>query len=166
MLLLCVLVSVFSTQVKADAEDQQLKVVYIVNFLKFLSFTRKTDKGILVCYLADNKYSEYFSQISGVSVKGKALRVKKLGEANGINECEVLYVDAIDNDKAHALIQTAREAGVVDIGNGVEFVEDGGLIGFSVLNNRLRFSINMGQAKSRKIQFSASLLEMAHEVVH
>lgn len=167
---LCVLLYVFSPQltaaVKTGAEDEQLKVVYIVNFLKFISFARKSEEGILVCYFADDYFSDYFKRITGVSVKGKALRIRKVNDINSLDGCEVLYVDVMHDENAQALLQVARNEGILDIGNGDDFVDNGGLISFSVQGNRLGFSINLQQAKVKGFQFSASLLDLAYKVVY
>jgi hypothetical protein len=45
------------------------------------------------------------------------------------------------------------------------FVKAGGIIGFVVLGERLRFEINEGAAEKSKLKISARLLELAYRVI-
>ena len=55
-------------------------------------------------------------------------------------------------------------AGVLTVGQGGNFMRDGGIIAFVIENRRVRFDINQSAAAKAELKMNAKLLSVARSV--
>lgn len=54
---------------------------------------------------------------------------------------------------------------MLTVGDSEHFAEEGGMIGFFLEDNKVRFEINLGAAEQAKLKISARLLALAKTVI-
>jgi hypothetical protein len=63
------------------------------------------------------------------------------------------------------LLAALKDSPVLTIGESDEFAKQGGMIGFSMDNNKVRFDINVDAAGRAKLKISSRLLLLAKSVI-
>ena len=54
---------------------------------------------------------------------------------------------------------------VLTVGDSEQFAQQGGMIGFSLQDNKVRFEINLGAAQQAGLKISSRLLTLAKKVI-
>lgn len=145
--------------------DDQLKVVYLLNFAKFIEWPQAKGRDIYICYIAGERFSTYAERIEGAVLKERTVSVRAVMEGDDISQCHILYVGKKHVKDEEWVRKKSRETGVVDIGDSEQYVESGGVISFVVVNNKLRFNINIIEADNRGVSLASDLVELAFHVV-
>jgi hypothetical protein len=81
-----------------------------------------------------------------------------------IDNCQLLFVSRSQTHKLHDVISTLREQPVLTVSDIDNFIESGGIIGFRLIDNKVRFDINTGAAKTAGLSISSKLLTLASTI--
>jgi hypothetical protein len=143
-----------------DPREAELKAAYIFNFLKFVEWGRAVPADTIeVCFRGAAAIRDAFAtSVTNKQIGSRQLLVKVLGSKDRSDTCQVLFVDSANLDAVPARAQ------VLTIGDDVGFTRHGGIIGLYTESNRLRFNVNVGNAKRSGLQVSSNLLKLAAAV--
>lgn len=103
--------------------------------------------------------------VAGKSAGNLPLRVQHLKEGEAIEGCQVLFLAAGERRRQGEELARAGGHPVLTVGESNHFAEDGGIIGFCRVENKLRFEINLGVAEKANLKISAKLLALAKTVI-
>jgi hypothetical protein len=162
--------------------EDKIRAAYLFNLIKFLdwpetSFQHNNDV-IEICIVASKHQANYLERLEARAVGGKPIRVTKLisfieknkilaPEAKQTKQtpqtqpaaCHLAYFADGSNDKT--LLSQLNQRHTVTVGIGGEFIDKGGLVAMIIKANHMTLNINHKKAKSKGIQMSANLLEVA-----
>jgi hypothetical protein len=97
-------------------------------------------------------------------IDGKRISVTQLGarDAGQARDCQILFVGRGGTQARERIAATARAPVllVTDSANGSR----GGAVEFVVRDGRVRFTVNRGEAETRRLVLSSKLLEVAAEI--
>lgn len=144
-----------------SARADQIKVGYVVNFVKLVEWPPTLPSELLrVCFLgADTMLQAFTADLADKRVGAHRMSVRALKKGEDAHDCDVLYMDAT--------VESAlppSSAGVLTIGEQADFIHHGGIIGLFMLDNRLRFNINLENARRARLKISSALLQLASSV--
>jgi hypothetical protein len=144
----------------ADNREAQLKAAYIFNFVKFVEWlARPPTDAIRVCFSgAPSVHGALAAATVDKEVSGRRIAVRSLGRGEPMDECEVLYIDGESAAIEHVPVR------VLTIGDAKDFTRGGGVIQLYTESNRLRFVVNVDNAKRAGLQVSSHLLKLATRV--
>jgi YfiR/HmsC-like len=155
----------------ASAADErleyQVKAAFLLNFTKFIEWPASafdtSDSPIVICILGDDPFGNTLDQIvAGEVVAGRKISVQRIKRPPPLKSCQVLFVGRLEKEVLKSLPDVGP--GVLTIGEGENFVHDGGMIAFVVENRRVRFGINETAAESAGLKLSSKLLSVAKSV--
>jgi hypothetical protein len=169
---LCLLVALgLTAPICAPAADErleyQVKAAFLLNFTKFIEWPASAfdtpDSPIVICILGDDPFGNTLDQIvAGEVVAGHKITVQRIKRPPPSKSCQVLFVGRLEKEVLKSLPEVGP--GVLTIGEGENFVHDGGMIAFVVENRRVRFGINETAAESAGLKLSSKLLNVAKSV--
>ena len=151
-----------------ETTEYQVKAAFLLNFSKFVEWPPSAfpdaNAPMTICVLGDDPFGTALDRvIAGDSVDGRRLAVQRLkNRALPPKSCQVLFVSA--SEKSDIKNLAGLEPGVLTVGEGANFVRDGGMIGFVLENRRVRFDINQTVAESAGLKLSSKLLSVARRV--
>ncbi len=123
---------------------------------------------ITIGVMASQEIFEALIPVVGTVVKGHKLVVKKLvAETSEVDsqKCHIIYFGDSLQDKVGAIMSRLDGYPVVTVSSMENFVEHGGIIGFSEDKSCIRFAINIRAARQNEIKFRAKLLRVASQVI-
>jgi hypothetical protein len=140
--------------------EAQLKAAYVFNFMKFVDWdARGTDKDLDVCFTGAREVRDALAlAISDKSLANRQLTVRSIKRYSPSEDCEVIYVDA-----SHASAPPSHVSALT-VGDAPTFTQEGGMIRLYTESNRLRFIVNVGNARRAGLQISSNLLKLATSV--
>lgn len=153
-----------------EAEEYRVKAAMIYNMIRFMDWPEETlaagDQKLSLCLAGSGPFATaVLDTLPGKQVKGKALTVRQLSPANDPSGCQVLVLSDLDPQASKALMAQTRTNGVLTIADSVGFAEAGGVVGFVLVEGKVRFEINQGAAQRHRIRISAQLLKLAKSVL-
>lgn len=155
------------TCIAASAEtsrEAQLKAAYIFNFIKFVEWPNpRPADTLVVCFLGANDVLDAFAAATAdksVGARGMIARSISRQKGDESARCDVLYVDSSEESDPKLSFDEAT----LTIGDARDFTRSGGIVRLHMESNRLRFTINMDNAKRARLQVSSNLLKLATQV--
>lgn len=151
-----------------SAKDRELllKAAFLYNFAKFVEWPAAAFSSpsapLTVCVHSDDVLAAV-----GAAMKGKTVNNRPLAVVNQHRAappvCHIGFVtdnEPVAREVAHlALGETLTVADV----NG--FVEAGGMVGLVIVDNKIRFEVNLRTARASGLRIQAALLRLATEVI-
>lgn len=167
-LLLLPLVGTFPADARADgvASLSTLKAAYTFHFLNLVQWEQSSAR-LYFCVLGESEAGDrMLSSLNDKTVHGQSIRARRLPDDGSDHaRCDALYIP--ESHAAHApdLIKRNETTSTLTISDTPGFVSAGGVIGFVVVGDRLRFDVNERAAGKKRLKVSAKLLELAREVI-
>jgi hypothetical protein len=162
----------FATPIAIQAQTaspSRLRAAYIYNFSKFVEWptppSSQAPKSFVLCAYGKGPVNDALQHdVAGRMVEGKVITVKTVSDPGQVQACQVLYVGPAAGEHLPHLLTNLHGVPVLTIGETADFAAAGGMIGFEVESNQLRFVINVRAAKAAGLKVSSRLLSLATKV--
>jgi len=147
--------------------DYQVKAAFLLNFTKFVewpggAFT-DAHSSLAICILGEDPFGNALDDmVKGEAVHGREIVIRRMRRAPESKACQVLYMASSGRDTAKSLAELGP--GVLTVGEGEKFLQNGGIIAFVVENRRVRFDIDQRAAMKAMLTLSSRLMMVARTV--
>jgi hypothetical protein len=152
-----------------DSSEYLIKAGFIFNFAKFVEWPpaafAQTDTPIVIGILGTDPFGPILDQIvRDKKIGNRGFIVKRLNwnrDTKELKDCNILFVST--SEKAHIddLLQIVKSLPILTVGETPGFAERGGIIRFTVEDNRVRFEVNVEAAHLAQLTISSRLLTLA-----
>jgi hypothetical protein len=150
-------------EVPHSSREDQLKAGYIFNFAKFVDWPNlEATDTLTICFLGGAGIREAFAASSAGKQVGSHPVVARAVAGKSAPGCHLLFI-AADSAAPDGMNDTSNSA-VLAVGEEHDFIRKGGIIELFTENNRLRFNINLDNARRVGLKISSSLLQLATRV--
>jgi hypothetical protein len=174
------------------AKEYQLKAAFLFNFISFVDGGRfslsdeelkaaKTKPPIVIGIVGKDPFENAFDLLKGKEVKDRPVTVKRfksLEECKGadgkipaehpelvaIKACHVLFVCPSEKDHLKTLLDPLRTQTILTVADVPGFLDAGGMIGFVIEDNKVRFDVNSSATARAKLEIRSKLLRLARTV--
>jgi hypothetical protein len=164
MVLACHMPRAASAAPSAEADAVMAAVVYkITKFVTWPESTlaKATDR-LVICIGEADPMLPAMRSMDGRTTQGHVIEVRLVAASNAAaSGCHVLFMGAGEVERMAATLQAVVGAPVLTVGNADGFVEQGGIIGLRVEQNRIAFIVNTTASARAGIGISAQLLQLA-----
>jgi hypothetical protein len=155
----------------AVSKEYQLKAAFLFNFTKFVEWpaTRFTDatSPIVIGVLGEDPFGpELKNLVKDRKVNGRDIVVKPVATLAEAGAVHLLFVSPRDEKQLAPALAQLRAASVLTVGESPAFAGGGGIITFSVVEDKVRFEINQTAGEAAGLKLSAQLLKLATVVRH
>jgi hypothetical protein len=145
--------------------ENALKAGYLFNFIKFVEWPPLPVGDVFtLCFMgAAGVHDELAAALPGKRLGQRQLAARRLAPGESPAGCQVLYVDP------ELMASTGRTIGarmpaLLTVSDAGDFLRSGGIIELFAEGNRLRFRVNLENAKRANLRISSSLLRLASAV--
>ncbi len=150
-----------------ESLEYRVKAAFIYNFTKFIRWPDEhfpsDTTPIRICVAGDAKsYAPITQAISGKTSQNRPLTTLYLDKANQTPACHILYIAGADSALSPWLNHPLNA--VATIGDAADFIEVGGVMGFTNHQGKIRFVISQANATNNHIIISSKLLALAQRV--
>jgi hypothetical protein len=154
---------------KAGATESQVKAAYLYNFGKFVRW--QTDRigspqTLTICVLGKDPFGAVLdATVEGESIDGKKITVKRLSTIQDLTSCSILFIATSEESRLGPVLSAAQHQGLLTVSDIPHFAEHGGIIGFVMLQDKIRFEVNRAAAEQSHLTLSSELLKVASRVI-
>jgi YfiR/HmsC-like len=154
---------------QSQAEEYRVKAALLFRFAQFIewppeAFKDANDTLNFCTFGADPFDGALDETVAGKKIEGRAIRVQHLRGSENVKGCQLLFVGARESKRIPAVLASARDSSVVTVGESDGFAQEGGVIGFILEENKIRFEINVQAARHAGIKISSRLMLLAKNV--
>lgn len=149
-------------------QENLIKAAFVYNFVLFTEWPQESLQGldtINICVNTASDMQEALLALNGKFAKGLRLKVlQKNGLDQGLNQCQVLYIDHLDRSKWAAISKAAADSRILTISDDPEIGSNGAMVVLELSGNKMVFDIDQGAARKSRLLFSSKLLRLARTV--
>lgn len=166
--LLTVLLSSAPALAAADENqvpEYRVKSAFLYNFSRFVTWPETTlqdHTAFLLCVIGTDPFGTQLDKLAGKEVHDRTLVVRRINSLALIDDCQLVYIG--ENTVPGEVLLIVREQPVLTVSDAADFIEQGGVIQFKLVHNRVRFRINMDAANAAGLSISSKLLSLAIDV--
>jgi hypothetical protein len=149
--------------------ESQVKAVYLYNFGKFVRWPREhaANPGLFeICVLGKDPFGPILdSTVTGESVEGKKITVSRPSRIQEASQCNILFISSSEEGRLASILAVAQRYGALTVSDIPHFAERGGMVGFVVVQGRIRFEVNLRASEQSRITLGSELLKVASAVI-
>ena len=153
-------------ELAVGTKEQQVKVSFIYNFAKFIKWPVPESAGapFTICVVGEQALSGDIGLLQGRRVNEHAIEVRLITEP-GRWDCHILFIGDSEAQRLPNILQDIATFPVLSVSDLPDFVHAGGIIGMKVIEDRVRFDINLAAAHKAGLNINSQLLKLATEVL-
>ena len=158
-----VALSVWGTALAQTANEYDVKAACLYNFTRFVEWPAASDGAPFCIGVAggDPFHGALDRLVTGRTASGRGIAVRRFKTGDAPGGCEMVFIPGSDLAKARAVLASIHGAAVLTVGEALGFSKRGGVIEFSVEDNKVKLTINLDAAQRAHLQVSSKLLSLA-----
>jgi len=146
----------------------QVKAAYLYNFGKFVTwppeFTEQ-QPSFNICVLGADPFGASLDQIvKGERLGGKPATVRRISSPVEADNCAIVFIAGSEERKLADVLPALARHHVLTVSDIPSFTDRGGIIGFVMEGDRVRFAVNQTAAQDAGLDLSSELLKVAVSV--
>lgn len=143
----------------------KVKAAFLFNFAKFTEWPpgrlTSTEPLVIGCFSGPDFIEALEATVAGRTVGSRRILVKRVGGADDLRGCHILFVARAQDDSATALLARGKQMHILTVGESAGFTARGGMIGFVLADGGVKFAINQQQTDLAGLKISSKLLGLA-----
>lgn len=153
-----------ATSKAQSPHSHQLIAALNYNFAKYAYWPDIDEKpSIQLCYFSDS-YRNSFSALQDKLIFDKPVSVHQLRDIEQASSCQLLFIERTERELLQRLFVHLADKPVLTVSDITGFINEGGMIEISQLNNKFRFKVNLTQMQQADLNMSSQVLKLALEV--
>jgi len=161
-----VLLSVACAQGYNETEVKAAFLYHFIGYVEYPSsaFASPSSPFVIGVLGKSAIFSALQGAVRGKTVKGRSVEVRQVSAGERLRECHLLFVPEAEAQNLPKVLEILGAAPVLLVGESEGFAAKGGMIGFFIEQNRVRFEVNLEAAKHAHLTISSKLLDLARIV--
>ncbi len=156
---------VLTTHLFAMDMEYQVQGAYLYNFMRFITWQNEDKSEILhLCILGNSPFSKKLALFEKESIRKHAIKISYYQQVQDATICHVLYISRSEEAQIKSILSLLSEQEILTVSDIEHFSREGGIIGLFIKNNKVRFDINLTQARKVGLYISSKLLEIAEKI--
>src|SRR6185437_5808520 len=158
----------FLCRAQEKPTEYQIKAAFVYNFVKFVEWPPEafasTNSPLVIGVLGKNVFGDNLEQaIQNKVINNHPLQLKVFPSVAEAGGCQVLFISASEKKHYSEILKVVRDKSILTVSESesVDFIDDGGIINFVIVDNHVRFQINNARARKVGLKMSSDLLNLA-----
>jgi hypothetical protein len=153
----------------SDSSEYLIKAGFIYNFAKFVewpstAFT-EAESPIVIGVIGVDPFGSLIDRIvedKKIGSHGFVVKRFKWGkDLKELKDCKILFISPSERAHIDEILQQVKGLPILTVGETPGFAERGGMIRFTLEDNRVRFEVNVEAARQADLNISSRLLTLA-----
>jgi hypothetical protein len=156
-------------QEDAASLERRVKAAYIFKFAGYVEWPEgafsQPDTPVTVAVFGDDEMAAELAQITaGRAIDGRPVRIKKTRDPDAAADAHMLFVGRAEIARLPQLAKHVRAKPVLILTDAQGALDQGSMINFLLIQQRVKFEISLEEAERRGLKLSSRLLAVAHNV--
>ncbi len=154
-----------SAQGEEIALEYKVKTAFVHNFIPYIHWPEDTFKSasepVRITVIGTSPLARAIPTLEGKMVTGREIKIHIAESINPAQPPHLLVVCESEKARYQEILQSVANQTVLTIGNSSDFSDQGGVIGFYLQEDKVRFTINLTAAHTHNLKISSKLLRLA-----
>jgi hypothetical protein len=151
------------------SSGQDAKAAFLVNFVKFTQWPAdvfSSPNAPVIVGVAGDEVLRYTIErlVHGKLFNERTVETRNVKDAADAGAVHIVFMSALTGTRGQDILKSVRELPILTVGDSDGFCESGGMIGFLVERDRLRFEISVGATELARLKVSSRVLTLAKTV--
>lgn len=151
------------------SSEYEIKAAFLYNFAKFVEWPAEAfaseSTPFRIGLLGDGPLPEVLpGLVSREQVRNRPIEIRRLHSKQDLAGCHLLFVSRSETKRLNEFLPAAAKAGLLVVGEDPEFLTQGGMITFVLVDKTVRFDINKAALAQAGLKVSSKLLAIARHV--
>jgi hypothetical protein len=151
---------------RSQPTQRDVEAAYLYQFGNFVQWPHNTKldrpTAFSVCVLGQDPFGSVLDKtLSGSKLNDLPMAARRIASVRDANRCDILFISSSRQDNLDADMAALRDTPVLTVSDIPDFVSRGGMIQFLLIDNRVRFEINLSSARRAGLKLSSQLLKVA-----
>jgi hypothetical protein len=148
------------------AQEYQIKAIFLFNFVQFVTWPATAFPGshtpITIGILGNDPFGPFLEEaVRGEVIDGRSLTIKRFQVIGEVSDSQVLFVSKSEAGRLRQILAALQGTSILTVGEAEAFARQGGMINFIIVDNKVRYEINVEAAKRANLDISSKLLRLA-----
>lgn len=153
-----------------SSQEYSVKAAFLFHFAQFVEWPKDSFKDagspLIYCTFGPDPFRGALDDtLNGKSIDTHALQVRHAKQAQDLKDCHVVFLGQLQKEQLSGTLALLKGSPVLVVGESDHFVQAGGMIGFFLDENKIRFDINLETARNARLKINARLLSLARTVI-
>src|SRR6202163_2091297 len=156
----------------SESSEYLIKAGFIYNFAKLVEWPTSAfaqqDSPIVIGILGDDPFGGTLDRIvADKKINGRGFAIRRLRwskDLKDLRDCNILFVSSSEKEHIDSVVDAMKWLPVLTIGDTPGFAKRGGIVNFTLEDNKVRFEVNVEAAKRADLTISSRLLTLARIV--
>ena len=150
---------------QAGPSEYEIKAAYLYNFGKFVHWPARVeaDRNQLFsfCVFGQDPCGATLKAIlSGQNIDGQQTVAATISKPEDAGNCRILFISSSEERHLKEIMAALDDSSILTVSDLPSFSKRGGMVEF-VLDNKVRFAVNLGKAQRAGLTMSSELLKLA-----
>jgi hypothetical protein len=151
--------------IAASQDESQVKAVMVLNIAKFVDWPATSlppeRAPFMICVIGKGEFAQAVESLTGKTVKGRAVVVRRVARNDLLDACQVLVVGESEQRRVPAILGSTGRYSMLTISDLPGFARSGGGLGLIEREGKIRMEINLEAARHSRITINSHLLKLA-----
>ena len=158
-----------SAPVLAAPTTPEVEAVFLFNFSQFVEWPAQVfpepGSPIVIGVLGSDPFGATLDEVvRGEVVKGRPLVVRRFQRVEQLTDTQILFISRSERTRLRPILATLKGRNILTVSDLEDFANDGGIICFVLMDNKIRLRVNLQAAKEAGLTLSSKLLRPAQIV--
>ena len=161
-LALLVIAPITARAVPAATPEYEVKAAFLFKFGNFADIPTPVGHPFIVTILGDDPFGDSIdATVMGKTIAGRPVQIRRTRDLSEATGSGIVFVSGSEKARLHEILDALKNTNTLTVSDVDGFAAAGGMIGFVLDQNRIRFEINPGAAEQAGIRINAKLLALA-----
>ncbi len=149
--------------------EYQVKSLFLLNFTKYVDWPAgafaDTNAPVTIGVYGENKFGDDLPKaVAGKTAGGRSITVRQIEKTEDLGKCHILFISGSEKKRVAEILGRVKALPVLTVGETDQFIDQGGIINFTMKEGKVRLEINLQSARAANLQVSSKLLSVADAV--
>lgn len=157
-------ISLQAGESRDEALEYRVKAAYLLNFTRYVEWPTPPSSGghLSICVMGTDPFGRILdATVAGKTVQGRPLEVRRVQSGPEARGCEVVFVSKEMWRRDPGTLKALESAGSLTVGESEQFARSGGIIGFVIRDETVRFVVNDAARDRAGLRISSRMLSLA-----
>jgi hypothetical protein len=142
-----------------------VEAAYLFNFAKFMHAPAHSADSFTIAVVGKSPIGPMLETITAnEQIDGRPLKVVQAASVEQARNCDIVLLSETETPRMDKDLAALAGSNALTVSNAPDFAQHGGMIEFKIVNNRVRFIVNLDAANKAKVTLSSELLKVAMSV--
>lgn len=148
--------------------EYDVKAAYLLNFGKFVhqadGATPRTSFDI--CLLGHDTMGQTIDDLAAnQTIENLPVHIRRIPDVAQKEKCSIVFIGADQDDHLREDLAILSKSDILTVSDASDFLDRGGMIQFLLIQNHVRFAVNLNAVNRAHLFLSSELLRVASSVI-